>query len=580
MSRRIMMSIGLLAIPLAVWTGVVGAQTPLTSAFTYQGQIKLSGSPLTGTADFEFSLWDAVGSGQPPTGGNPIGVTQSVSNVTVSNGLFTVTLNVGGEFGAGAFNGDARWLQIAVRSPAGGGPFTILGPRQPLTATPYALFALNAPTGLALPYAGSVASASTAFSVTNTSTGGAGSFMKSGGTASALKGATTGVNNAIWAVNTGGAAIGTIPAVAEDTALSAWNLGTGDAVKALNGGAGRALLARVENTTSSADVARLETTGTGRGLVADITPPTNNSEVIFARTAGTGNVLRAASTNSANGSSVIWADTAGTGRVLDAHITNASNSFDTIFATTAGTGRVMNVTNSINLVPTSNSVPVIWARSFGTGPGAWLSNVNGSAAGTLDGVWATSTGTNRQAAGLRAWGNGDAGPGAPRAAALDIYNGGINVSGFPASFPERHRPAGTIVVPPGSWSVMYPQTVGQNSAPPAAADFNPHLHQMGWISDVTLTNNLIIAGGTSNVDESIIVASVERKGPLPVSDQGDGISFYVQVHRKIAGSCKFRVTRLGQGFDPGDPGNSFPSPTPMDDPVVVHWMIINPSPRT
>lgn len=42
--------------------------------------------------------------------------------------------------------GNARWLDIAVR-PSGSGAFTVLGPRQPITAAPYAIFAANSANG-------------------------------------------------------------------------------------------------------------------------------------------------------------------------------------------------------------------------------------------------------------------------------------------------------------------------------------------------------------------------------------------------------------------------------------------------
>lgn len=64
----------------------------------------------------------------------------------VSNGLFAVTL----DFGASPFNGDARWLQIYVRTNGGlTAPYTPLSPRQALTPAPYALYAPNAGTAYA-----------------------------------------------------------------------------------------------------------------------------------------------------------------------------------------------------------------------------------------------------------------------------------------------------------------------------------------------------------------------------------------------------------------------------------------------
>src|SRR5207302_3513133 len=69
------------------------AQTPLGTGFTFQGQLKQNSAPMNGTVNLRFSLWDAPGSGSPPTGGNQVGGTQQLTNVPINNGLFTVTLN-------------------------------------------------------------------------------------------------------------------------------------------------------------------------------------------------------------------------------------------------------------------------------------------------------------------------------------------------------------------------------------------------------------------------------------------------------------------------------------------------------
>jgi hypothetical protein len=109
-----------------------GAIFGQTSGFTYQGRLTDGGTPANGNYDLQFALFEAV------DGNNQIGQTQAISNVGVSGGVFTVTL----DFGANAFSGANRFLEISAR-PGGAAAFTLLTPRQPITATPYALRSLN-----------------------------------------------------------------------------------------------------------------------------------------------------------------------------------------------------------------------------------------------------------------------------------------------------------------------------------------------------------------------------------------------------------------------------------------------------
>jgi hypothetical protein len=104
-----------------------------TTAFTYQGRLNDGANPATGTYDLRFTLYDTAGG--PGTAGSPV----PKLGTGVTNGLFTVTL----DFGAGLFNGAARWLEIAAKT-NGAATYVTLTPRQALTPTPYALFAPSA----------------------------------------------------------------------------------------------------------------------------------------------------------------------------------------------------------------------------------------------------------------------------------------------------------------------------------------------------------------------------------------------------------------------------------------------------
>ena len=107
----------------------ITTQAALGAAFTYQGRLTDGGAPANGVYDFAFSLWDAE------SGGAQVGATVEVGDVSVTNGVFTVSL----DFGTAIFNGQALWLQVSVRPGASSDPYTTLSPRTKLNAAPYAI---------------------------------------------------------------------------------------------------------------------------------------------------------------------------------------------------------------------------------------------------------------------------------------------------------------------------------------------------------------------------------------------------------------------------------------------------------
>jgi hypothetical protein len=102
----------------------------LSTAFTYQGQLKDTNGPVTDDCQMAFRLYDHVNAG------NQIGEALSTT-VPITDGLFTVNL----DFGSTAFSGDALWLDIKVKC-TDDSVYTDLS-RQALTAAPYALHAAS-----------------------------------------------------------------------------------------------------------------------------------------------------------------------------------------------------------------------------------------------------------------------------------------------------------------------------------------------------------------------------------------------------------------------------------------------------
>jgi hypothetical protein len=100
------------------------------TAFTFQGRLTDGRIPATGAYDFQFTLRDSA------TDGNQIGSPVVIAPLAVTRGLFTAVL----DFGAGAFDGSRRWIEVSARTNGSSSAYTVLQPRTMLTATPYAIF--------------------------------------------------------------------------------------------------------------------------------------------------------------------------------------------------------------------------------------------------------------------------------------------------------------------------------------------------------------------------------------------------------------------------------------------------------
>lgn len=114
------------ALAAALFACSVSAQ--IVPEFAYQGQLNFNGSPFTGSADVQFTLWNAS------SGGSSASATITVPNVSVSNGVFQTVVDFGAPQLLTNGNSGPLYVEIAVRTPAGSGSYTTLSPRQPLSA--------------------------------------------------------------------------------------------------------------------------------------------------------------------------------------------------------------------------------------------------------------------------------------------------------------------------------------------------------------------------------------------------------------------------------------------------------------
>ena len=127
-ARLLRLAAAVAALLLAFAMATVQAQE---TRFTYQGELRAADLPASGAHDLRFTLYDSV------VGGGPLSDTLTLDDVVVSDGVFSVAL----DFGLDPFDGGALYLQVEVRPGNDSGAYTVLSPRQAITAAPYALHA-------------------------------------------------------------------------------------------------------------------------------------------------------------------------------------------------------------------------------------------------------------------------------------------------------------------------------------------------------------------------------------------------------------------------------------------------------
>lgn len=429
---RFRTAIGLAAIA-AIGFTAASAQTPQSSAFTYQGRLDNNGAPVNGVYDFNFDIFALS------AGGIALN-TVPADNVNVVDGLFTVSL----DFGA-TFNGNSRWLQVRVR-PDGNGSYTTLAPRQLISSSPYAL-------AVRLPMVENVSVGSPAFSITNNGrvieailTD---EYSGSGipGFSPALIGSTTTGNGVVGLTSAvGGYGVAGIANGAGSQAVRGYQLSE-------TGRAGIFAVSNSANTANALDVSSngADTSqafhalhsGLGDCALFEITNSDNVGECVEGRSNGGGDVVQAVMT--------------GTGRAGYFQISNTTSDSSAVYVTTNGSNG--DGIESIASGSFSNGVRGQGLSSgvrgdCGTTNGSGVYGVNNSSTGT--GVRGDSSGSG--GAGVAGYGSGTGVYGQCTAGGEAVYgsNGGSNSNGYAGYFNGRVAVLGSLSKGSGSFKIDHP----------------------------------------------------------------------------------------------------------------------------
>lgn len=124
-----------LIIALLILSPILGAiegrlQAQLDTEFTFQGYLRQGSNAAPGPVDIKFSLFDSE------IAGSQLGLPVEKLSLTLVDGVFATELDFGP-----VFAGEARWLEIEVRTAGSIGDYEVLTPRQRIHSAPYALFA-------------------------------------------------------------------------------------------------------------------------------------------------------------------------------------------------------------------------------------------------------------------------------------------------------------------------------------------------------------------------------------------------------------------------------------------------------